>query len=136
MTTKTVAQYTTVHAVRFAGCGHITFLSDDHITERRRDHNRIYCSTCGRTNTYPDESDVEALERQLTTVKDQRDTSRRMTQIARGERDHIKRSLTAHKGHTTRIKNRIAAGVCPCCNRTFKNLARHMGNKHPDYKDS
>lgn len=22
---------------------------------------------------------------------------------------------------------------CPCCNRTFQNLQRHMTSKHPDY---
>jgi hypothetical protein len=34
----------------------------------------------------------------------------------------------------TRIKKRVAAGVCPCCNRSFKDLARHMAGQHPDYK--
>ena len=24
------------------------------------------------------------------------------------------------------------AGTCPCCNRTFTNLARHMASKHKD----
>jgi hypothetical protein len=23
--------------------------------------------------------------------------------------------------------------VCPCCNRTFENLARHMNSKHRGY---
>jgi hypothetical protein len=25
--------------------------------------------------------------------------------------------------------------VCPCCNRTFQALARHMNSKHPTYAD-
>lgn len=25
---------------------------------------------------------------------------------------------------------RVGAGVCPCCNRSFQNLRRHMHNKH------
>lgn len=29
-----------------------------------------------------------------------------------------------------RIERRVSAGVCPCCNRTFQNLARHMAAKH------
>lgn len=33
-----------------------------------------------------------------------------------------------------RIKKRINAGVCTCCNRTFQNLARHMKTKHGDQK--
>lgn len=27
---------------------------------------------------------------------------------------------------------RVSRGVCPCCNRTFSNLARHMKTKHAD----
>lgn len=26
---------------------------------------------------------------------------------------------------------RVANGVCPCCKRSFRNLARHMKTKHP-----
>ena len=37
------------------------------------------------------------------------------------------------KGQVTRIKKRVANGVCPCCNRTFKDLAAHMSTQHPDY---
>ena len=45
------------------------------------------------------------------------------------------RTATAYKGQVTRLKNRAAAGVCPCCNRSFQNLARHMKTKHPAFKD-
>lgn len=31
-----------------------------------------------------------------------------------------------------RHQKRTAAGVCPCCNRTFQQLARHMKTKHPE----
>ena len=46
------------------------------------------------------------------------------------------RSHTATRGHLTRTKKRVAAGVCPCCNRTFQNLARHMKGQHPEYVES
>lgn len=29
----------------------------------------------------------------------------------------------------------VGAGVCPCCNRTFKNLARHMAGQHPGFTE-
>lgn len=32
-----------------------------------------------------------------------------------------------------RLRRRTAAGVCPCCNRSFVQLARHMKTKHPDH---
>ena len=27
----------------------------------------------------------------------------------------------------------VSGGACPCCNRSFENLARHMATKHKDY---
>lgn len=29
---------------------------------------------------------------------------------------------------------RVGKGVCPCCNRHFTNLERHMATKHPEKK--
>lgn len=45
-----------------------------------------------------------------------------------------KNKLRGQKAAHTRLKNRIANGVCPCCNRQFVNLHRHMETQHPDYK--
>lgn len=52
-------------------------------------------------------------------------------------------SLKAQRGATTRAKNerdriksRVAHGVCPCCNRTFKQLSAHMQRKHPESEQS
>jgi quinolinate synthase len=44
------------------------------------------------------------------------------------------RSHAQTRGQLRREKKRVAAGVCPCCNRTFQQLSRHMKNKHPEYK--
>lgn len=33
-----------------------------------------------------------------------------------------------------RLKKRQQAGLCPCCNRTFVNVQRHMASKHPTAK--
>lgn len=49
------------------------------------------------------------------------------------EREAADRRTAAAKGRVTRLKNRAAAGVCPCCNRTFQQLARHMAAKHPTF---
>jgi hypothetical protein len=43
------------------------------------------------------------------------------------------RSLAATRGQITKIKNRVGRGVCPCCNRTFENLHRHMASKHANF---
>lgn len=51
----------------------------------------------------------------------------------RAERDHAEARRRAEKAAKTKIKNRVAHGVCPCCNRTFQNLQRHMASQHPDF---
>jgi len=55
---------------------------------------------------------------------------------AKAERERANReaaSKAAYKGVATRTRNRIKNGVCPCCNRTFSNLAAHMANLHPKF---
>lgn len=47
------------------------------------------------------------------------------------ERETAKKALAVQKGKVTRITNRVRAGVCIDCNRTFTNLGRHMATKHP-----
>ena len=54
--------------------------------------------------------------------------------------DQERASARAYRGAATRarrerdrIGRRVAAGVCPCCNRTFKQLARHMASQHPEF---
>lgn len=49
--------------------------------------------------------------------------------------------LHGQKSLATRMKNernvareRAAAALCPCCNRSFKQLRRHMASKHPNYE--
>lgn len=32
-----------------------------------------------------------------------------------------------------KTKDRVKNGVCPCCQRSFAALARHMKTKHPEY---
>lgn len=52
---------------------------------------------------------------------------------ARERAERERRRANGYKGHATRITKRAKAGVCPCCNRTFKQLAAHMANKHPEF---
>lgn len=52
----------------------------------------------------------------------------------REARAATERQLSATRSVVTRIKNRVGAGVCPCCTRSFGNLAKHMQTKHPTYR--
>lgn len=71
----------------------------------------------------------EQLQRRLDA---ERDTSRRWRDRAEAER----RSAIAYKGHLTRIRRRIANGVCPVpgCKRSgFSRVLSHIASQHPDW---
>lgn len=70
-----------------------------------------------------DEIDQENIRRERDRLK--QDTARLECEVV-GQRQ---RADAAEK-KVIQIKRRAAAGVCPCCNRTFLNIQRHMKSKH------
>lgn len=44
----------------------------------------------------------------------------------------LERFEATQKGQLTKLRNRIANGVCPWCQRSFANVARHVEHQHPD----
>lgn len=87
------------------------------------------CCPFGHTWHYTGES----IRDKLNAERD------RATRLA-AELDQSKASLRGTKMNAARtrkelksVKERVAHGVCPCCNRTFKQLARHMASQHPNY---
>jgi len=75
----------------------------------------------------------EAIRRERDLLKQQLaqkdDEIAGITLKLQGERNRT----AAYKGEMTKVKNRAKAGVCPCCNRTFQNMASHMKTKHPGF---
>lgn len=70
--------------------------------------------------------------------KMRRDRDRLAQRVA--QKDDELKSLEGRRraavGQVTRIKNRVGHGVCPCCNRTFENLHRHMTTQHPTFTEA
>jgi len=83
----------------------------------------VYCPL-GHSFSWGD-SFQEKYEREQRRVKATKEL------LAQEERSHA-----ATRGHLTRARSRAAAGLCPCCNRHFENVARHVKTKHPDFKPS
>ena len=59
-----------------------------------------------------------------------------MLEWSRSSARAAERSNRALRGHLTRQRKRAAAGMCPCCRRTFENVARHMESQHPGYGEA
>lgn len=115
-------------------CSSQFWMPDDLEAAARRDSNiAVYCAH-GHRGVFtekPTEEDRLRLERdrlvQRVAEKDDEINRQRL------RAELTERRLSAAKGRVTRIKNRVGHGVCPCCNRTFTDLQRHMASKHSDY---
>ncbi len=102
-------------------CGVVTGLTEGYYDQRVQDHKNYYCPN-GHSQHFVAKSDADLLreekerhERTLARLNAEQQESEKIAK----ERD--------------RLKKRVKAGVCPCCKRTFKQLAAHMQQKHPDF---
>ncbi len=52
----------------------------------------------------------------------------------RFEMMHVEMQRDEAKAKHVNARKRAGAGMCPCCKRTFSQVARHMKTKHPAFK--
>lgn len=121
------AHFTTIEAHDCAECGIVFGLDEQFAARRRKDGRLFYCPN-GHGLSWKKSLDDEALKRRLASAE------ANVTHL-RDQRDAAERSARSYKGQVTKIKRRVGKGVCPCCNRTFQDLARHMAGQHPDYSN-
>lgn len=115
-------------------------------------HVVLECGTCGVVHTMPEAMyDSHRNEGGFHTCPNGH--SRGWTkegfvhEKTRRERDQLKQQLAAKDDEiraaekklasaetaAKKARKRIGNGVCPCCNRTVSQLARHMKSKHPTF---
>lgn len=105
----------------YKGCGVMWAFTEGYYREVRRSHANWYCPN-GHSQHYTADSDAEKLrkaEAREVALKDQLSAAIR-------DAERVRVALL-------RDRQRFANGVCPCCNRSFENVRRHMATKHPDY---
>ena len=101
---------------------------------RRDSKIRVFCAH-GHSGSFPEGETEEAKlrrdrDRLAQRVAEKDDEIKHQRELREG----TERQLSATRGVVTRIKNRVGAGVCPCCTRSFSNLRRHMETRHTDYR--
>jgi hypothetical protein len=106
-------------------------------TRRKEDHDEFWYCPKGHRQHFVGETN---LQRETRLRQEAEARVQRMREDAARERASLmgtvtyhKRQAAAAKGAATKIRKRVAHGVCPCCNRTFRQLAAHMAAKHPEY---
>lgn len=118
-------------------CGVLFAMTTDFRSEKlkdRNDHNRrsFYCPN-GHVQWYTGETAEQKLKRELEQERKDKEWYKRNYRAKSEEAKHERNRANGYKGHATRITKRVKAGVCPCCNRTFKQLALHMATQHPQF---
>jgi hypothetical protein len=110
-------------SIQCCSCG-CHFGLDEYMYKRRlEDKKDFYCPN-GHPQSYT-ESEADQLRKERDRLKQQIAYKDDLVKAA-------ERQVVAAKGQITKLKKRAKAGVCPCCNRTFSNMAAHMKTKHPD----
>jgi hypothetical protein len=116
---------------------HITFAMPADFQRRCSDAGpamSFYCPA-GHKQHYT-ASETAQLKYKLTEARKRADRAETRERAARDQADAAERSARAYKGHLTRTRKRIGNGTCPCCNRHFANVERHMHSQHPGYAEA
>ncbi len=109
-------------------CGHTFALPKGRVEQLKESHETFWCPNCKGGNWFPGLSDKEQLEQQVKDLE-------LSVNSAEMRAERSQRSANAYRGHLTRTKRRVGKGVCPCCNKHFEKLGRHMESKHPGYAE-
>lgn len=121
---------TTYTVIDCFNCGVLFAVPDQVNDEWVRTGKSFYCPNGHRQHYI--ESTVKKLEKERQAREAAERQARARLELLRAE----ERSHAATRGVVTKQKKklaRVANGVCPCCNRSFQNLARHMESEHPNY---
>jgi hypothetical protein len=120
-------------------CGVLFAVAKELRDELLRSKRWFYCPN-GHEQHYTGKTEAQKLKEQLEAERRERQRAEQRVAMwqddareARERAEHERRRANGYKGHATRMTKRAKAGVCPCCNRTFKQLAAHMASKHPTF---
>lgn len=95
------------------------------LSDKRKTAGSIYCPSghcIGWTET-----EADRLRKKLATETNLRTQAELNAARALDRQQEAEAMLRKHE-------KRSANGVCPCCNRSFINMQRHMKTKHPEFK--
>lgn len=110
-------------------------MADDiyNIALSRREKFAFYCPNGHDQHFITGESEEEKLRRERDQLKQSIAYEQDRLRAEREAREAAERRVRAARGQITKLKNRASKGVCPCCNRHFTNLERHMHSQHPGF---
>lgn len=112
-------------------CGVEFAMPSNLVRTLRLNKKSFYCPN-GHSQSFTT-SRLDELEAELKRERERRE---RAEDLAK-RRDEANKQMYKTKqqtlGKLRRLKERVKNGVCPCCNRSFVQLQRHIATKHPEY---
>jgi hypothetical protein len=105
-------------------CGMPFMLPKDLRFQARNRGHTIYCPL-GHSITWK-ETEEDRLRRERDRLK------QREAMLLDENASTLARAQKAEQAKR-RLEKRTAAGTCPCCQRTFSNMAQHMKRQHPEF---
>jgi hypothetical protein len=112
-------------------CG-IEFHVPEHWKTKRHESSEAFWCPNGHQQFYV-ESTADKLRRERDRLKQELAYKDDEIRLQREMRETAERQASSARGQVTKLKKRANAGVCPCCNRTFLALQKHMKQKHPGF---
>ena len=113
-------------------CGVLFAMPADLMENLRKNRNSFFCPN-GHSQAYTGKTKAEKLQDKLDAKERELERAERRRAGAEAREKMANNSLRATKGVVTKMKNRASKGICPCCNRHFVNVQRHMETQHPDF---
>ena len=131
-------QYVAMTMIHCCSCG-VPFAMPEAVREKFVDDpNKYFYCPYGHSQHYS-KSTESILREQLKRQKEAAEQKeRQLASNAAFWLDHYNKTAEEKRKaqhELRRIKKRVGNGVCPCCNRTFQDLQKHMATKHPEVKE-
>lgn len=114
-------------------CGVVYVVPQAVIEQHRQKGGYHHCSNGHAQGWDKDGSENEKLRRERDRLKQQAARLEEEKADARRAAEIAEQETETERKKVARLRKRATAGVCPCCNRTVRQMALHMKTKHPSY---
>lgn len=112
-------------------CGTVFGIAKRMCDALRNSGDKFYCPN-GHAQVFR-YGDIDRLKQQKAELEKRLKNALDGQEFYKAEAETRARELKTARSALTRLKNRTAEGLCPCCGKKFVVLEKHMARVHPDY---
>jgi hypothetical protein len=113
-------------------CGGVYAINERYRANRHEEGKSWNCPYCQCCWGYA-EGENDKLKKEVAAKQARIDQLNAAVAAKQAEIATKEKQAERQRREAARLRKRAKCGVCPCCNRSFQALSRHMKSKHPDY---